>query len=334
MNSVSAVPDVEVSQPPEDSISGLAFSPQADYLSASSWNNEVRIYEVQPNGTTVGKASYSHESPALCTVWSSDGTKVFSGGADNAGRMFDITTGQATQVAQHDNAIRCMRYVQVSGQNVLVTGSWDKTLKYWDTRTPNPVATVTLPERCYTMDAVQQLLVVGTAERRICIYNLANPTVAFQEAQSPLKWQTRVVSCFPDASGYAVGSIEGRIGIQYIDPKNQTNNFTYKCHRDGNDLYSVNDISFHPTYGTYSSAGADGVIFFWDKTSKQRLKTFDKASAPITNTCFNRNGSIFAYAVCYDWSKGHQHAPANSKPKIMLHAVKDEDVKPRPAKKR
>jgi len=36
---------------------------------------------------------------------------------------------------------------------------------------------------------------------------------------SPLKWQTRVVSCFPQGNGFAVGSIEGRVGIQYIDDK-------------------------------------------------------------------------------------------------------------------
>lgn len=33
-------------------------------------NVQVRIYEVQPTGTTVPKASYSHEGPALCVAWS------------------------------------------------------------------------------------------------------------------------------------------------------------------------------------------------------------------------------------------------------------------------
>lgn len=33
--------------------------------------------------------------------------------------------------------------------------------------------------------------------------------------ESPLKWQTRVISCFPSGEAYAVGSVEGRVGIQY-----------------------------------------------------------------------------------------------------------------------
>lgn len=31
---------------------------------------------------------------------------------------------------------------------------------------------------------------------------------------SPLKLQTRVVACFPDAKGFAIGSVEGRLGVQ------------------------------------------------------------------------------------------------------------------------
>jgi mRNA export factor len=67
------------------------------------------------------------------------------------------------------------------------------------------------------MDTKGNLLVVGTADRHVCIFNLSNPTAIFKQVISPLKWQTRVVSCFVDSKGYAIGSIEGRLGIQYVD---------------------------------------------------------------------------------------------------------------------
>jgi hypothetical protein len=35
---------------------------------------------------------------------------------------------------------------------------------------------------------------------------------------SPLKWQTRVISCFPSGTGFAMGSVEGRVAIQYVLP--------------------------------------------------------------------------------------------------------------------
>lgn len=52
--------------------------------------------------------------------------------------------------------------------------------QYWDLRTANPVATVQLPERCYSLDIVYPLMVVGTAERHIQMFNLANPNTAYK----------------------------------------------------------------------------------------------------------------------------------------------------------
>ncbi|ELU40456.1 Poly(A)+ RNA export protein [Rhizoctonia solani AG-1 IA] len=206
--------DVELVDPPGDSISCLDFSPTADYLAVGSWNNEVsiettlarvRLYEIGVQGQSQGKAMFTHEGPVLSVCWNKEGNKVFSGGADKAGRMFDVQTGQATQIAVHDAPIKCVKWIDAQG-GILATGSWDKTLKYWDTRQSTPVAKVDLPDRCYTMDVTYPLLVVGTAERHIQMFNLNNPTTAY-------RWQTRVISCFTTANGFAVGSIEGRVAI-------------------------------------------------------------------------------------------------------------------------
>jgi mRNA export factor len=76
-----------------------------------------------------------------------------------------------------------------------------------------------MQERVYTLDVKKNLLVVGTADRYINVINLSKPTEIYKTLQSPLKWQTRAISCFPDATGFAVGSIEGRCAIQYVEEK-------------------------------------------------------------------------------------------------------------------
>lgn len=53
-------------------------------------------------------------------------------------------------------------------------------LQYWDLRSPTPAHTLTLPERCYTMDVKGPLMVIGTAERHILIYDLNNPSTPFK----------------------------------------------------------------------------------------------------------------------------------------------------------
>lgn len=144
---------------------------------------------------------------------------------------------------------------------------------------------------------------------------------------TPLRLRTKIqVACFPDATGYALGTVEGRVAIQHIDDKAAASNFTFKCHRKDNPapsksstVYAVNDISFHP-YGSFSTCGSDGTVNVWDKErfflflrllsctaltdlrcdflrSKTRLKTFDNKGGPIVSTGFNHTGRIFAYAV-------------------------------------
>lgn len=67
--SQTAEKDVEVADPPTDSISSLSFSSQADYLAVGSWDNSVRIYEVGAGGQTQGKAMYQHQGPVLDVCW-------------------------------------------------------------------------------------------------------------------------------------------------------------------------------------------------------------------------------------------------------------------------
>lgn len=324
--------DVELANPPPDSISELSWCPVADYLAVSSWNGEVRIYEVAQDGKAQGKASYNHEAPALCVTWSKDGARIFSGGADRAARAFDVSTGQSTQVGRHDDSVRCVKYFESpQAGGVLATGSWDKTVKYWDLRSPNPIATLPLAGRCYALDIQYPLMVVGSSERQIEVVNLTAPTKVHEKLDSPLKWQTRTVSCFPSADGYAVGSIEGRVAIQWVEQKKKSDNYSFRCHRKEETktrtlIYAVNDIKFHPVHGTFATAGSDGTISIWDKDARARTKNFPAAPGPIASMAFNKSGSILAYAVSYDWSKGHSGMTAGHVNKVMLHPCKDEEV--------
>jgi len=62
--------DVAVDNPPSDSISNITFSPKADYLAVSSWDNKVRIYQIDGSGRSEGKALFDFQGPALSCVWS------------------------------------------------------------------------------------------------------------------------------------------------------------------------------------------------------------------------------------------------------------------------
>lgn len=335
---------MELDQPPEDSISKVAFAPNSNYLVASSWDNNIRCYEVQPNSSSC-KAQQSHAGPILDCCWHHDGTKVLTASCDKTCKVWDLQSNQAIAFAQHAAPVKNIRWVQSPQYQLAITASWDKTLKFWDLRTPTPVLSLDLPERCFCMDVVYPMAVVGTASRGLIIYQLENTPSEFKKLESPLKYQHRCVSIFKSQqgqpSGFALGSIEGRVAIQYINPANPSrDNFTFKCHRSvvstagqTQDIYPVNDISFHPVHGTLATVGSDGKFSFWDKDARTKLKTSDAMEQSITSGSFSYNGEKFAYAVSYDWSKGHEYYNPQKKNVIYLRQV-SEEMKPKKGNKR
>ena len=80
-------------------------------------------------------------------------------------KCWDLASNQTIQVAQHDAPVKVIRWVKAPNYTALMTGSWDKTLKFWDTRSPNPIMSIDLGERCYVADVDFPMAVVGTANR-------------------------------------------------------------------------------------------------------------------------------------------------------------------------
>lgn len=341
-NQSNPMKDIEVTAPPDDTISAMKFSPSTslpkNFLLAGSWDCSVRCWEVADTGSTMPKAMKTMTGPVLDVGWHDDGTKAFIAGADKCARVWDLAADQVMQVAAHDNAVKTCHWVKAPNYCCLMTGSWDKTLKFWDLRQPNPILQFQLPERCYTADVEYPMAVVGTANRHVIIYSLENQPQEFKRHESPLKYQHRCVSIFNDMkkkspAGYALGSIEGRVAIQYLNPVNPKDNFTFKCHRvngtaNFQDIYAVNDIAFHPIHGTLVTVGSDGTFSFWDKDARTKLKSSETLDQSITKCAFSAGGHIFAYAVGYDWSKGHEFYNPQKKSYILLRSC-FEELKPR-----
>ncbi|CAF3753528.1 unnamed protein product [Adineta steineri] len=337
--------DVEVAQPPDDAISCMKFSPASvpqTYLIASSWANDIRCWEIQANGQSVAKAMQKHDAPILSCCWSEDGSKVFTAGCDKTAKMWDLQANTFVQIAAHDQPIRTIHYIQRPTYSCVMTGGWDRTVKFWDMRQAQPLKQLALNERVYAADVLGPMAVITTADRALQVYSLDQGPTEYKKMESLLKYQHRCISIFTDKSrnpnGFAVGSIEGRVAIMYVDTANPSaDNFTFKCHRstpaapaNTQDIFSVNDIAFHPVHGTLATVGSDGRYSFWDKDERTKLKTSDVINdQPVACCSFDARGQLFAYASSYDWHKGHEGNNQTKKNAIFLRQC-FEEMKPKP----
>ncbi|EGO04069.1 hypothetical protein SERLA73DRAFT_130698 [Serpula lacrymans var. lacrymans S7.3] len=321
---------VELSSPPFDSVSSVRFSPtNPDHLLVSAWDTTVRLYDVASNEQ---KAKFDHRAAVLACCFS-DAAHAYSGGLDTCIRELDLSTEKATVLGQHDNAISCMSHSQEL--NVTMTGSWDQTVRFWDPRASSPEqSTHKQPERVYHIDVIKNTLVVAMASRLFNIYDIRNMGQISQQRESSLKFMTRSMACMIDGQGYAMGSAEGRIAVEYFDPSPevQAKKYAFKCHRvtsDGVDhVWPVNVLAFHPTLNTFASAGSDGSVSIWDHVSKKRLRQYPKYDAPIPSLAFNCDGTRLAVGVSYMWDDGEHGAKTAERPAVYVRKVGDE-VKPR-----
>ncbi|KAI9145350.1 WD repeat protein Bub3-like protein, partial [Paraphysoderma sedebokerense] len=286
----------------------------------------VRLYDVDSNRM---KLKFDQPAPVLdgCLQDSSIG---YTGGIDKRVKRFDFNAETETIIGTHDAPVRCVAYDKQN--NLLITGSWDKTIRLWDPRTNTHVGTYQQPGKVFSMDICNGRLVVGMSQRHVYIYDVSNMEEAVQRRESFTKYQTRCVRSMPNGEGFVASSIEGRVGVEFFDPspESQAKKYAFKCHRqtiDGIDyVYPVNALAFHPIFHTFATGGGDGVVSVWDAEKKKRIKQFSKYPTSVAALSFNYDGTFLAVASSYTFEEGEKdHAPDS----IFIRPIIDSDVKPR-----
>lgn len=321
--------EYKLKSPPEDGISSVQFGPNSSqFLLVSSWDSQVRLYDVVNNTLRV---KYPHMMPVLDCCFQ-DPIHVWSGGLDAQLKTFDINSSTETTFGTHENAIRCVEYSP--DINCVVTGSWDSTVKIWDPRQNTCTGTYSQPDKVYTMSLAGEKIVVGTAGRKVWVWDLRNMSYVQQKRDSSLKFQTRCIGCFPNKQGYVLGSIEGRVAVEYLDPSPeiQKRKYAFKSHRSKEGgielIYPVNAISFHKEYNTFATGGSDGFVNIWDGFNKKRLCQFHKYPTSISSLCFSNDGSVLAIASSY--MHEHENPPDNvPEDAVFIRYVSDQETKPK-----
>jgi len=151
-----------------------------------------------------------------------DGSLVAAAGADKKVHILHAISCETMSFAAHDAPVREVRFVDVpnAAAPIIASGSWDKTVRYWDIRnTSQPLGQLQCNERVYAMDTAGQALVIATAAMTFHVVDLANPTVIVRDEQSATKHQIRNVSVSPNGKIWASGTIDGRTSVIAVDPK-------------------------------------------------------------------------------------------------------------------
>lgn len=332
--------DITIDNSVNDGISCVAFGNNNDFLTASCWDGRVLVYSLESgnNGSCSGSRQHScaqHQAPVL-SVCVAGNNQICSAGLDKKVMMWDVERGPdaVKQIGAHDAAVRHVRSMNDLG--LIASGGWDGHLKFWDTRTDRPTMDLNHDERVYAMDCKDNIAVVCLADKSIHVYDIRK-----QENLSQFTvqiGQMRCCSIFADGRGFCVGTTIAKVSIEYFEELGRDRSvrnasfksFTYKCHRDERTsrVFAINDISFNSAFNSFSTAGSDGTISFWDKESRNMIKSLENNKFKHTISCgaFSNSSQLFAYGVSYDWSQGAEKESQFRGNTLMLHNVMEEDI--------
>lgn len=231
---------------------------------------------------------------------------------------------------------RCVEFAPEVNQ--VVTGSWDGTVKIWDPRRPvAPIGSYSQDNKVYTLAICGEKIIVGTANRKVLIWDLRNMNFVLQKRDSSLKFQTRAIKAFPNKQGYVLSSIEGRVAVEYLDPSPeiQKKKYAFKCHRSKDastrveNIYPVHAIAFHQLHSTFATGGADGFVNIWDGANKKRLCQFHKFPTSISSLAFSPDGSILAIASSFQYEYKLEAGQQIPPDQIFIRYVTDQETKPK-----
>lgn len=292
---------------PQDTPSDLNFNPVHDIIGVSSWDGCIRFYSPT---TFDEKFVIREDKPILSTTFNADGSVALGAMSDGNVLVHDLQANKSFKITAHTAAVKSLKFYN----NLLISGSFDKTLKFWDLRSAGPVHVVNLSERVFCMDLNRDMLGVSLAGNKVSTYDLRN-NCSEKSLSTKLFWQIRSICCGNDNDTVIVGGIEGKAEVMTLSPS--TKRMIFRCHRTKEELYAVNVVSMHPTKSNViASGGSDGVLSFFDRESKMKIFN-ENFESPVTCGRFNAAGNLFAVGIGYDWSRGYDPAGYKTGLKIL-----------------
>lgn len=327
MASFNSDNSIELNHTISDGISNVTFGPsmQTKFLLASSWDSGVYLHDVCANKSI---HSYTHKAPVLDCCFS-DEVRAYSGGLDKTLKTIDFNSQKDECIGVHEAPIKCVNYC--NELNCLITGSWDKTIKVWDMRQSKEVGTYLQHEKVYSMDLAGEILVVATANKNILIWDLRNMGSTQQRRVSNLKYQIRCLRCFATKKGFVMGSIEGRVAVDFLDSDIVLRErYAFKCHRakvSGIEyIYPVHSIAFNQQHNTFASGGGDKLVNIWDGFNKKRLCQFNPYPSDISSLSFHPDGTQIAIASSTALPEEGKEYPRDT---IFIRKVLEVEAKPK-----
>mgnify|MGYP002214577060 CR=1 FL=1 len=256
---------------------------------------------------------------------------------DEDGRVMSHEMLGSTRVlGKHSKGAKSVRWSV--DRNAVISASWAGEMSSFDPREKEPLVRFTkLKGKAYSLDVTVNRVAVACAGEWVQIFDLRNLAEPVENRKAYVKHMIRTLRCSPDGSLYALGTVEGRVGIEYFEDSSLQKRFSFKCHRKKDEavemVYPVNAIGF-TSHGTFATGGCDGVVAVWDSKSKKRVCMFAGYDNSVASLSFSCDDSLLAVAASYTYEKGALKEGEEKEDAVYVRSLNASDILPRTGKRK
>jgi len=113
-------------------VSDIDLSQDSRFCLSSSWDGSIRLWNLKT--ATTRKTLLGHSKDVLSVAFSPDNRQIASGSIDKNLKIWNIHGVCKFTVDQnpHTDWVSCVRYFHDMKNPIVVSASWDKTIKVWD----------------------------------------------------------------------------------------------------------------------------------------------------------------------------------------------------------
>lgn len=275
-------------------VQGLAIDPQGTLLMSGSWDNTLKIWDLETG--EVRETLRSQRPSVIRDVALDPYSQRFASARDNGTieiwqldrQGSDLTVELEQRIAAHSGPVYALA-ISPDGLT-LVSGSQDNTIKIWAIETGDLLHTLTDhrgPVRSLAITPDGQTLISGAADATIKIWDLETG-----ELQNTLTDHSRLVrglAIAPDGKTLASASWDRTIKIWNLTTGELQN--TLMGHTD-----LVVSVAISPDGSTLVSGSDDDTIKMWDLSTGEELTTLTNHRSDVFSLVFSLDGKTFVSA--------------------------------------
>ncbi|XP_059057733.1 U5 small nuclear ribonucleoprotein 40 kDa protein [Achroia grisella] len=272
------------------------FHPEGKHLASAGFDRQIFVWNVYGQCENVMVMS-GHTGAILELCFSPDGSHLYTCATDNTVAVWDVPTGvRIKKLKGHSNFVNSVSGAR-RGPELLVSASDDNTIKLWDARKRNPVASFdsSYPVTSVLFNDTAEKIISGGIDNVIKVWDIRNNQIAYK-----IKGHTDTVTGLAlsyDGSYLLSNSMDNTLRIWDVRPFAPSERCVkLMSGHQHNFEKNLLRCAWSPDGSKVSAGSADRFLYVWDTTSRRAVYRLPGHNGSLNDVHFHPTEPILLSA--------------------------------------